>query len=126
MTTTSTLSPAWAVLEAALRQHRPMLVSYHGRQRLVCPHALGWKDNRPMLLAYQSGGQTSTGALPADPRQRWRCMFVDDIDHVAVADTASPWGTADNYNASHPFPAIDEVTIAIIEPSPDDRRQPVR
>ena len=35
-----------------------------------------------MLLGYQTGGQTSTGALPADPRQRWRCLFIDEIDQV--------------------------------------------
>jgi hypothetical protein len=123
MTTVSTTSPAWAVLEAALRQRRPVLVSYHGRQRLVCPHAMGWKDNRPMLLAYQSGGQTSTGALAADPRKRWRCLYVDDIDHVVAAEAASAWRTADNYNSAHPFPAVDEVTIAI---TPGDPQPPVR
>jgi hypothetical protein len=66
-----------------------------------------------MVLGYQTGGQTSTGALPADPRHRWRCMFVDEVDHVVAAGPASTWGTADNYNCSHPFPAIDEVTVAI-------------
>jgi hypothetical protein len=103
---------AWAVLEQALCQRRPVHVSYHGRRRLLCPHALGWKGGRPMLLGYQTGGQTSTGALPADPRQRWRCLFVDEVDQVLV-DMSSPWGTADNYNPAHPFPVIDEVTIAI-------------
>jgi len=115
--TPSPLPAAWAVLEAALRQRRPVCVSYHGRQRLVCPHALGWKNNRPMLLAYQSGGQTSAGALSADPRKRWRCMFVDEVDQVVAAEPAT-WGTADNYNASHPFNAIDEVTIAITSGDP--------
>jgi hypothetical protein len=66
-----------------------------------------------MLLGYQTGGQTSTGALPADPRHRWRCLFVDEIEHVVTADPASPWQTADNYNPSHPFNSIDHVTIAI-------------
>ena len=65
-----------------------------------------------MLLAYQTGGQTSTGALSADPRKRWRCLFVDEVDHVVAAEPAT-WETADNYNASHPFNAIDEVTIAV-------------
>ncbi len=113
MITTSTPPAAWAVLETALRQRRPVRVCYHGNQRLVCPHALGWKNKRPMLLAYQSGGHTSTGALPADPRKRWRCMFVDQIDHIVAADPASPWQSADNYNAERPFNAIDELTIAI-------------
>jgi len=117
VTTTSRLPPAWAALEAALRQRRPVGVAYHGTQRLLCPHALGWKNNRPMLLAYQSGGQTSTGALNVDPRKRWRCLFVDEVDQLVVAEPA-PWATADNYNATHPFNAIDEVTIAITSGDP--------
>ena len=118
MTTMAALPPAWAPLETALRQRRPVRVSYHSRQRLICPHALGWKNARPMLLAYQTGGQTSTGTLPADPRRRWRCLFVDEVEQVLTADPASAWETADNYNHAHPFNAIDDVTLAI---SPHDR-----
>lgn len=112
-TTMAGLATAWSVLEAALRQRRPALLTYHGRQRLVCPHALGWKNGRPMLLAYQTGGETSMGSLPSDPRRRWRCLFVDEVDQVVAAEPESAWGTADNYNPSRPFNAIDEVTIAI-------------
>ena len=118
---TTALPMAWAALEAALRQRHPVLVGYHDRQRLVCPHALGWKNDRPMLLAYQTGGETTTGALPADPRKRWRCLFVDEVDSVVAADEASAWGTANNYNPSHPFNAIDEVTVAI---TPGDQSRP--
>ena len=113
MTTTAAPPPAWSALQAALRERRPVLVSYHGRQRILCPHALGWHKRRPMLLGYQTGGQTSTGALPADPRQRWRCLYIDEIDQIVADNTAGQWGTADNYNYSHPFPHVDEVTIAI-------------
>jgi hypothetical protein len=66
-----------------------------------------------MLLGYQTGGQTSSGALPADPRHRWRCFFIAEINQVATADPASPWETADNYNHSHPFNSIDHLTVAI-------------
>jgi len=118
MTTIAALPMAWATLDAALRQRRPVLLSYHGKRRLVCPHALGWNNARPMLLAYQTGGETTTGTLPADPRKRWRCLFVDEIDSVAAADAASAWGTADNYNPSHPFHAIDEVTVAVTPGGP--------
>lgn len=113
MTTTAAVAMAWATLEAALRQRRPVLVSYHAKQRLVCPHALGWKNDRPMLLAYQTGGETTTGLLPADPRKRWRCLFVDEVDQVAPAGADSAWGSADNYNPSDPFHVIDEITVAI-------------
>jgi hypothetical protein len=109
---TDSLPPAWAPLETALRQRRPVLVAYHGRQRLVCPHALGWKANRPLLLASQTGGQTSTGTLPADPQQRWRCMYIDEIDRIDPARDTT-WASATNYNPTKPFPAIDHVTIAV-------------
>ena len=46
--------PAWAALEDAMRRRRPVEIAYHGRRRTVSPHALGWKDGRAMLLAYQS------------------------------------------------------------------------
>ena len=118
MNTTAALPTAWASLETALRQRRPVLVSYHDKQRLLCPHALGWKNGRPMLLGYQTGGQTTTGPIPANPRQRWRCLYIDEIDQIAAADPNSTWATADNYNHSHPFPAIDELTIAITQASP--------
>jgi predicted DNA-binding transcriptional regulator YafY len=111
--TTTPLPAAWAALETALRQRRPIRVSYHGNQRLICPHALGWKNGRPMLLGYQTGGHTTTGTLPADPRQRWRNFFVDDIDHIDTLEPTSPWETAENYNPARPFNAIDQVTVAI-------------
>jgi len=58
-----------------------------------------------MLLGYQTGGETSTGALPADPRQRWRCFFVDEVENVGGSRQSGPMGTAANYNASRPFNA---------------------
>jgi hypothetical protein len=107
------LPPAWALLERALRERRAVQVSYHGRRRLVCPHALGWHNHRPLLLGYQIGGQTSSGTLPADPRKRWRCMFIDQIDDVVTTGTTIRWQTADNYNCSRPFNTIDHVVVAV-------------
>lgn len=113
MTAIATLPTAWRPLEAALQARHPVEVSYHGRRRLICPHALGWHNGRPMVLGYQTGGQTSTGVLPADPHRRWRCMYVDEVDQVLEPAPDSPWQSADNYNYSHPFPVIDDVAIAI-------------
>lgn len=113
MTTITSLPTPWALLYSALQARQPLWVYYHTRRRLICPHALGWKAGRAMVLGYQTGGQTTTGALHADPRKRWRCMYVDEVDRLVAADPASPWATPDNYNYSHPFPAIDTVAIAI-------------
>ena len=113
MTTIVATPPlVWAVLEEALKNRCPVWLSYHGRRRLICPHALGWNNGRPMVLGYQTGGQTSTGALPSDPRQRWRLFFVDKLDQVEAAEAAD-WGAADNYNPARPFNSIDHVGVAI-------------
>ena len=37
---------------------------------------------------------------------------MDEVDRVVAAEPAT-WGTADSYNATHPFNAIDELSIAI-------------
>ena len=37
-----------------------------------------------MVLGYQTGGQTSTGTLDPDPRKRWRCMYLDEIDQIVT------------------------------------------
>lgn len=105
--------PAWGTLQEALVQRRPVRLTYHGRQRTVCPHALGWKNNRAMVLAYQ----TAEPAQPIAPQPGWRNFFVDEIDHATLADPATRWETAHSYNASHPFNAIDHLTIAVPGPA---------
>jgi hypothetical protein len=119
VTPIATLPTAWQRLNAALKARRPIRVSYHGRQRLICPHALGWHNDRAMVLGYQTGGQTSTGTLAADPRKRWRSMYLDEIDQIVDADPDSPWQSADNYNYSQPFPAIDQIATAITPDGPN-------
>lgn len=109
----ATTPPAWAALEQALRQRRPVEIAYHGRCRTVCPHALGWKNGRAMLLAYQSAEQITTEAQLTDPRRRWRNFFVDEIADVAFAAPAGAWESAANYDASHPFNAIDHLSVAV-------------
>jgi hypothetical protein len=122
MTATAILPTSWALLDAALRARRPVQVTYHGRRRLICPHALGWNNDRAVVLGYQTGGQTSTGSLHPDPRKRWRCLFVDEIDHITAADPASLWQTADNYNASRPFPFNAEIATTVTTDEPTTTR----
>ncbi len=113
MTTTPGRPAAWEPLETALRQRHPINLTYHATGRLICPHALGWHNHRPMLLAYQTTSHTTTATPPSDASKRWRCMYIDEIEHIAAAEPAAPWETADNYNPAHPFNTIDHVTIAI-------------
>ena len=123
MTAITTMPTPWTQLDNALQERRPVHITYHGRRRLVCPHALGWNNGRPLVLGYQTGGDTSTGTLDPDPRKRWRLMHVDHIEDITAADPATPWGTADNYNPAHPFPFTSQIAAAI---TPDHRDGPSR
>ena len=97
---------AWPVLEQAILQHRPVQAHYHGRIRLLCPHALGWKNGHAKVLAYQADNGTTNAA---DPRQQWRSMFVEQIQDAVITDHA--WATADNYTPHSN--GIDELEIHI-------------
>jgi hypothetical protein len=105
----ATRPSAWGVLEQALGERCPVRVRYHGTERVLCPHAIGWKNGRAKVLSYQVAGMTSDGTLPDDPRQRWRSMFVDEIEEPIITD--DEWATADNYN--HSSNGIDELVVAL-------------
>ena len=106
--TTTPRPAAWAVLEQALLQRRPVHATYHGRSRLLCPHALGWKNGRAKVLAYQADSTTSTTS-PVNTRQQWRSMFIEQIEDAVLTDDA--WHTADNY--THDTNGIDELDLHI-------------
>lgn len=108
-TSKPTRPPAWAVLERALTDKKPVRVRYHGHGRVLCPHALGWKNGRAKVLSYQARGTTSHGPLPDNPQQRWRSMFVDEIEDPTITD--GPWETAENH--SHNSNCIDELELAV-------------
>lgn len=101
--------PAWDVLEQALTARRTVRARYHGHERVLSPHVLGWKDGRAKVLAYQSGGTTSVGAISPNARERWRSMFVDEIDHPTITDDR--WETADNYSPNSN--GIDELALEV-------------
>ena len=65
-----------------------------------------------MVLGYQSAGQTSTGALPAEPASGGGACGEDEIDHV-TAEPASAWHSADSHKSAHPFNAIDKVSVVM-------------
>jgi hypothetical protein len=100
--------PAWTVLEQAINQRRTVRAVYHGHDRLLSPHALGWKHGRAKLLAYQTY-PTTTQDPPANPHQQWRSMFIDELQTPTI--TNDPWQTADNYTPH--TTGIDTIALAI-------------
>jgi hypothetical protein len=99
--------PGWDLLEQAIAQRQTIKARYHGRDRLLCPHLLGWRNGRAKLLSYQlsTGADTPTD----DPRQQWRAMFVDELVDPLITD--DPWLSAPNYTAN--ATGIDVIEIAV-------------
>jgi len=102
VTTIPARPSAWEPLEAALRQRRPLRLTYHGRQRLMSPHALSWNHGRPMLLAYQTPTPATTTAH-ADSPPGWRCMYIDEIHGIHSADPPQRLG---HRRQLQPHPAV--------------------
>ena len=106
MTTTPILIPTtWNVLHEALTDRRAVRATYHDRLRIICPHALGWKNGRTKTLVYQTA---ILGPHTHEPHG-WRSLFVDEIDHATLSD--DPWTTAPNYTPH--TTGIDTLAAAI-------------
>ena len=101
---------AWTILARAIHERRTVRARYHGHERLLCPHVLGWKNGRAKVFAYQTAGSTSSGALPQVSSDRWRSLFVDEIEDPTIVPDAC-WDTADNYTPHSN--GIDEVEVLV-------------
>ena len=59
---------------SAIRERRMLGFVYRGLARIAEPHVAGIKGGRQGMLAYQTGGQSSSGGLP-----EWRRFYLDEI-----------------------------------------------
>lgn len=82
----------WDVLQIALAQRRAVRLRYQDRLRVICPHALGWKNGRPKALVYQTA---IIGAVSTHDPRGWRSLFVDEMADLSITD--DPWQTPRNY-----------------------------
>lgn len=103
---------AYAVVREAILTGRAVRAVYRGRERLVCPHVIGRKNNtrRAQALFYQFGGQSSTGLEPDGSPANWRCMFLDWLDSVEIID-GEDWHTAPNH--SRPQTCVDQIDVEV-------------
>jgi predicted DNA-binding transcriptional regulator YafY len=68
-------------LVRAIHARRLVAFAYDGRPRVVEPHTLGVLDGQVSLLAYQTGGESASGALP-----EWRRFAVAKVVDVTLLD----------------------------------------
>jgi hypothetical protein len=98
------------LVRSAIEQRRPLGAGYHGYDRLMCPHLLGWNaEGGRRLLSYQYGGDSKSGLGPPGSKDNWRCMALDELKDVEVL--TGPWHTAENY--ARPATCITRVEIDV-------------
>lgn len=83
---------------------------YHGQDRILCPHAIGWKNGRLRVLGYQVAVTASSRPSPDEPTQRWRCLFLDEIEAPVITD--GRWESAPNYSPTSSN-GIDVLVLAV-------------
>lgn len=71
------------ILRQAIISMRCVRVRTSGFARDICPHALGFKDGSPRVLAYQYGGPSVSGLAPGG---QWRAFFVRDIEEASLIE----------------------------------------
>jgi hypothetical protein len=82
------------ILRLAIGAKRCVRLRVWGAQRRVCPHALGFKNGRPWLLAFQYAGASISGLALCG---QWRAFFIHDIQDAGIIDGG--WQSGPNFIA---------------------------
>jgi len=76
-------SNAFELIRQAIAERKLISAVYHGLQRDLCPHVLGWKGEREHALFFQVGGDSAKGLAVAGS---WRCLNLDELAEVEIRD----------------------------------------
>ena len=72
----------YQTIYAAIERRVPIVATYNGQRRLLCPHALGSKKGRAQALFYQVAGGSSSGLGGPGSGANWRCMDLAKLSEV--------------------------------------------
>jgi hypothetical protein len=103
-----TVEEIYQLVWTAVANKRPMEAIYQGRHRLFCPHRLDRnKEGQLRVLCYQYSGDSQTGLQASGPPMNWRCVALERLSRVKLAE--GDWHTAPNH--SRPASCVAEADI---------------
>jgi hypothetical protein len=73
------------LLRVAIAQQRQIRFWYGGKERIAEPHDYGVHKGKARLLAYQVGGRSTSGPLPA-----WRLVDVSGMTQLEILEKTFP------------------------------------
>ncbi len=86
------VSGIYLLLRRAAARRQPVVATYDGLLRLLCPHVLGRKSGRLHVFCYQFGGSSNSGLAGASETMGgWRCLAVEKLSQVELR--ADAWHT---------------------------------
>ena len=92
-----TVEDIYRLVWTAVASKKPIEAIYDKRLRLFCPHRLGRnRAGELRVLCYQSGGDSESGLAPTGSPENWRCIALEKLRNVKLADGA--WTTAPNHS----------------------------
>jgi hypothetical protein len=101
-------SATYSLIRAAIGNERQITCTYQGYYREICPHIIGRKDGDERLLAFQFGGNTSSG-LP--PGGAWKCFSIAEMNDVKARD--GRWHTGTSHSTSQKCVAEIDLDINV-------------
>jgi hypothetical protein len=93
------MSDSYSIIFQAIQERVPVIATYNGARRLLCPHALGTKKGRPQALFYQVAGGSSSDLSHRGAFSNWRCMSVENLSDVQFRP--GPWYSGGNHSCPH-------------------------
>lgn len=91
-------------IRSAIRECRMLKFAYGGHSRIAEPHVAGIKDGREGMLAYQTGGTSSSGGLPT-----WKRFYLDGISQLKTLDETFPGRRETPTNMHSPWDETYEI-----------------
>lgn len=86
----------YSKISMAIQEKIPIVATYNGHRRVLCPHALGTKRGRSQALFYQVAGGSSRGLGAGGD---WRCMALAKL--TGVDFYPSQWYSGGNHSTPH-------------------------
>ena len=86
----------YSTISIAIQQQIPIIATYNGHRRVLCPHALGTKRGRGQCLCYQIAGGSSSGLGGGG---EWRCLVLDRISDADFYP--GQWYSGGNHSTPH-------------------------
>ena len=95
-------------IKNAIQSKQSLTLTYQGRVRKVCPHAIGLKNGKEQALFYQYGGSSKSG-ISSNPVENWLCISLDGISNIIKNNDAF----VSSGNHSKQNTCIDKIDLEI-------------